>query len=374
VSGINLVKDQVLVNRYRVIDYLNAGGMQEVYLCHDLKLGRMVVAKTPKDGVVDKRFRRGAEMSARINHHNIAATFDYFESPELTFMIEEYVEGLDLQKRLSAEFDCLDPAMAAHVIHNVVRALHEAHSRQICHRDLKPSNIMTSSDASMKMVKLTDFGIAKLAENELAAEMDEFERDESTLTNSNTLLGAVPYMAPEAWSDWRGAGQPLDIWALGCIAYQLVAGKLPFGSGRPAIMAVARLEATGEVKLDPPKMFGRSPATSMLESEILVLVEKCLKVDPSQRPSATQLLELCGSWRYAVSDRKLGVVASYGVAYASGAKSKSGYINDLSAPVKYFFHISEYYGVGSPQIGARVSVGVYPGDPHPRAAPVLPLK
>lgn len=366
--------NQVLIDRYRVERYLNAGGMQEVYLCEDLKLGRWVVAKTPKGGVVDKRFRRGAEMSARINHHNIAATFDYYEGSEATFMIEEYVDGFDLQRRLSTEFQCLDPALAAHVIHNVARALHEAHSRNICHRDLKPSNIMTSSDPGMASLKLTDFGIAKLAENEIAAEMSEFERDETTLTNSNTLLGAVPYMAPEAWTNWRGAGQPLDVWALGCIAYQLISGVLPFGSGRAAIMAVARLESTKLVELPAPTLFGRSPYTARLEDELLDFINRCLQFDPRARPSAAQLLALCGSWCYGVANRRRGTVSSYGERYAFGGKSKTGYISEDGSEARYFYHRSEYYSASDPIVGAKVCLGAYAGEPYPRAAPVLPLK
>ncbi|MEB1902961.1 serine/threonine-protein kinase [Xanthomonas campestris pv. campestris] len=369
-----LSQGQLLIDRYRIESYLNQGGMQEVYLCTDTKLQRKAVIKTPKGGVADKRFQRGAEMSARINHHNIAATLDYFEIGAHTFMVEELIEGLDLAKRLSTEFEVLDPALAAHVIHNIARALQEAHSRQICHRDLKPSNIMVSADPAMTILKLTDFGIAKLAENEIAAEMSEFERDESTLTNSNTLLGAIPYMAPEAWSNWRGAGQPLDIWSLGCIAYQLVTGKLPFGSGRPAIMAVARLETTRKVSLSKPPLFGRSPARATLESHIWKIILDCIKVDPEERPTALEILNECGSWCYNVADRKIGTITSYGASYSSGGKGKTGKIVDSQDSTQYFYHLSEYYATALPKIGTKVSVGVYPGDPWPRASPVLPFK
>lgn len=363
-----------LINRYRIERYINAGGMQEVYECTDLKLNRKAVAKTPKGGVIDKRFRRGAEMSAQINHHNVATTFDYFESPAVTFMIEEFVDGIDLSQRLTNQFTHLDPSLAAHLVHNIARALHQAHAKNICHRDLKPSNIMTSQDLAMHSVKLTDFGIAKLAENEIDAEMREFARDESTLTNSNTLLGAVPYMAPECWSDWRAAGLAMDIWALGCIAYQLVTGTLPFGSGRPAIMALARLEIDGNVKLAYPKFFGKSAANSAIEKDIWQLIVDCIQVDPAARPTALDIVTRCGSWCYAIGPRRAGTITSYGTRYASGAKSKTGYITDSSSPLQYFYHLSEYYGHGIPTIGERVCLSVYPGQPHDRASPVLPLK
>ncbi|WP_046656188.1 serine/threonine-protein kinase [Lysobacter capsici] len=364
----------LLIGRYRIERYLNAGGMQEVYECTDLKLSRRVVAKTPKGGIVDKRFRRGAEMSARINHHNVATTFDYFESPQITFMIEEFVDGVDLGLRLKEEFTHLDPSLAAHVIHNIARALHQAHSNDICHRDLKPSNIMTSPDLSMQSVKLTDFGIAKLAENEIDAEMREFERDESTLTNSNTLLGAIPYMAPECWIDWRAAGKPMDIWALGCIAYQLITGTLPFGSGRQAIMALARLQTGKPIELDYPKSFGRSSANKEIEQSLWNMIVACIQVDESARPTALDIVSKCGNWCYAINMRHRGVITTYGSRYSSGGKGKTGLITDSTNGSTYFYHLSEYYGNGLPTIGERVCVSVYPGQPHNRASPVLPLK
>lgn len=251
-NGILLTQGEVLIDRYRVDEYLNAGAMQEVYACTDLKLGRRAVIKIPKGGVRDRRFKRGAEMSARINHHNIASTYDYHDDSQRTFLVEELVDGTDLGQRLANQFQFLDPSLAAHVLHNVIRAVHEAHRAGICHRDLKPSNIMTSDDYALSSIKLTDFGIAKLAESEIKEEMAEFERDESTLTTSSTLLGAIPYMAPECWRSWIDAGKPMDIWAIGCIAYQLVTGNLPFGSGRRAIAEVVRMEQVGAVNLPRP--------------------------------------------------------------------------------------------------------------------------
>lgn len=370
----NIETGMLLIGRYRIDGYLNSGAMQNVYECTDLKLRRKAVVKVPKAGVRDRRFRRGAEMSARINHHNVAATFDYYEDSQGTFMVEELVDGIDLGRRLSTEFEYLDPSLAAHVLHNILRALHEAHRANICHRDLKPSNIMTSRDLAMSSIKLTDFGIAKLAENEIAAEMREFERDESTLTTSSTLLGAVPYMAPECWSNWKDAGQPIDIWALGCIAYQLVTGSLPFGAGRNAIMAMARLEQGAKVELAPPVLFGRSAANAGIEKDLWSLIESCLVVDPSRRPDAQTLLQLSGQWCYANPERRLGTIESFGMTYASGGRSETGQILDAAGTEQYFYHVSEFYGVGKPKPGQRVCVGVYPGEPRKRAAPVLLLR
>jgi serine/threonine protein kinase len=373
-TGILLTPGEVLIDRYHVDEYLNAGAMQEVYACTDLKLRRRAVVKIPKGGVRDRRFKRGAEMSARINHHNIASTYDYHDDDQRTFLVEELVDGIDLGNRLSNQFHFLDPSLAAHVLHNVIRAVHEAHRSGICHRDLKPSNIMTSHDYAMSSIKLTDFGIAKLAESEIGEEMAEFERDESTLTTSSTLLGAIPYMAPECWRSWTDAGKPMDIWAIGCIAYQLVTGNLPFGSGRRAIAEVVRLEQVGVVSLPPPPLFGRSAATRGLEQELWSMITRCLTVDPQARPNASDLLTACGTWCYATAERRLGSILNYRVSYAGGGQSKTGTIQDDVPPTLYFYHASEFYGPGNPAAGQRVSICVYPGSPKSRAAPILLLR
>lgn len=363
-----------LVDRYVIQRFHAAGGMQEVYLCFDQALNRQVALKTPKSGVRDRRFKRGAEMGARVAHPNIAATFDYYEDSDLTFLVEEFVNGVDLGQRLSREFFYMDPTLAAHVVHHVARAIHEAHKVGICHRDLKPSNIMVSNDPSFQLIKLTDFGIAKLAENEIAAEMELFDKDESTLTSSNTLLGAVPYMAPECWSDWKAAGQPMDIWALGCIAYQLLAGTPPFGNGRMAIMNVAKLAHTG-VDLQKPTWFGRHRSTASLEGALWILIQACLQLDPNARPKAQDVVSICDDFFYAIAPRRLGVIEKFSVKYAQGGKGYFGFIDDNEQALEnWFFHGTDFYSVEAPQKGQRVNFSVYPGYPRPRAAPVLPLR
>lgn len=243
--------DNVVAGRYRIESFHLEGGMQEVYRCFDLALGRVVALKTPREGIVDKRFSRGAQMGARVVHPNVAATLDYVEEGSNRCLVEEFIEGVDLGRRLASDFIFLDPSLTAWVVHNIAKGLQAAHRVGICHRDLKPSNIMTSADGRMDVVKLTDFGIAKLAEKELEAEIEKFELDENTLTSSSTLLGAVPYLAPECWNDWASAEQPADIWAFGAITCHLLLGKPPFGVGKGAIMKMAQAEVAGKVELPP---------------------------------------------------------------------------------------------------------------------------
>ncbi|UZH01154.1 serine/threonine protein kinase (plasmid) [Pantoea anthophila] len=358
----------ILIDRYTIVEYLAAGGMQEVYYSHDIVLDRFVVLKTPKQGVKDRRFKRGAEMGAKIHHSNVASTLDYYEDDELTFMIEEYIEGKDLGKRLEEDFYYLDPHLASHVIKNLTKSLVEAHGNGICHRDLKPSNIMVSNDLNMSKIKLTDFGISKLAENEMAREIELFEKDNNTLTTSQTLFGAVPYMAPECWDDWKNAGQPMDIWALGCIAYHLLNGEPPFGTGRRAIRDVARYQ-DGIFKLKKPATFGRHKSVEALEDELWHLIQECLNPDASVRPTADDVLARFDEICYSNDERFRGVIESYGIPFDS-----TGFIRDIDTAEKWFYHSSEVYGKSSFEAGEEVCFNTFPGYPRGRCATVLILK
>lgn len=372
-SSHQLSSGSVLVDRYKILHFLAAGGMQEVYVCLDVALDRQVVLKTPKQGIQDRRFKRGAEMGARINHPNVAATFDYFEDNSMTFMIEEHIDGQDLGEILSSVFFFMDPSLAAHVIHHIARALHEAHRAGICHRDLKPSNIMTSSNAGLDVIKLTDFGIAKLAENEIANEIENFNKDSSTLTSSNTLLGAVPYMAPECWRNWTDAGQPMDVWALGCIGYQLLTGELPFGSGRNAIANVVRAEHFG-VKLNKPTWFEKHPNTKQLEQELWSIIEACIQPDPTLRPTTEEIIMKCDNLCYSSIARQIGSVETFPLRYSSGGTANGGFVVDNSTLQSGYFHGSDFYGGVQPARGQRVNFGAYPGTPNPRCSPVLLIR
>lgn len=366
---------QVVADRYRIEAFHLEGGMQEVYRCFDTTLDRVVALKTPREGIVDKRFSRGAQMGARVTHPNVAATLDYVEDGPNRCLIEEFVEGIDLGRRLASDFIYLDPSLAAWVIHNIGKGLQAAHRVGICHRDLKPSNIMTSPDGRMDIIKLTDFGIAKLAESEIEIEIEKFGQDENTLTSSSTLLGAVPYLAPECWSDWSSAGQPADIWALGAIACHLLLGKPPFGGGKAAIMKMAQAQIAGKVEVAPPDWFGRHPETALLEAELWALVHRCLQVDPTARPTAEYIVQKCESLCYSAAPRKTGIVETYPLRYQSGGTATAGFIDAEGGAGPVFFHLSDFFGEGAPpKVGQRVSFSFAPGKPKPRCSPVLLLK
>lgn len=366
---------QVIAARYRVDAFHLEGGMQEVYRCFDLTLDRAVALKTPKSGIVDKRFGRGAQMGARVNHPNVAATLDYVEEGANRCLIEEFIEGTDLGRRLAGEFFYLDPSLATWVLHNIAKGLQAAHRVGICHRDLKPSNIMTSAGGRIDTIKLTDFGIAKLAEQELEVEIEKFDQDENTLTSSSTLLGAVPYLAPECWSDWSGAGQPADIWALGAIGAHLLLGKPPFGVGKSAIMKMAQLQISGNVEMKPPDWFGKHQETTQLEAELWKLILDGLQVNPAARPTSDQIVQRCEELCYSASERHTGVITTYPLKYGSGGTVKGGLIQVDASGVSAFFHQSDFFGDGTtPKVGQRVNFAMTAGSPRPRCSPVLLLK
>jgi len=371
---------EVIAGRYRVDAFHLEGGMQEVYRCFDVALERVVALKTPREGIVDKRFSRGAQMGARVVHPNVAATFDYVEEDYVEegatrrCLVEEFIEGKDLGRRLISDFSFLDPALTAWVVHNIAKGLQAAHRVGICHRDLKPSNIMTSADGHMDIIKLTDFGIAKLAEKELEAEIEKFGQDENTLTSSSTLLGAVPYLAPECWSDWASAGQPADIWALGAIASHLLLGKPPFGGGIGAIMKMAQAQQAGKVEVSPPEWFAKHPETAQLEQELWALIQSCLQVDPVVRLKADEAVQRCEALCYSATPRMTGVIKTYPHTYPNGRKATAGFIA-VDGGGSAFFHLDEFFGAGvKPQVGQRVNFSKAPGKPNERCSPVLLLK
>jgi serine/threonine protein kinase len=347
-----------LIDRYKVIKYLDEGGMQQVYLAKDEVFGRRVALKVPKTASAEKRFERSARVSARVIHANVAATLDYFEFHGKSYLIEEFIDGDTLWTRLENEFEMLDPHLAAHVIHHLAKGVAASHHAGVFHRDLKPSNIMVSHDHGLRSVKITDFGIAKMAEEEIA---DAFKDKEST-TGSQTVMGALPYMAPEMILDQRSASLPADVWALGALLYQLISGNLPFGRGLGAVPAIVA------AKLPPqPALFTTKVQFRPLTDALWSIVTSCLQKDEAHRPTADQLVEMCSKFCYSTADRHTGSINSF----AGAGRGKWGFI-DVDGNGQAFFHRDSFYGAIT--VGSKVNFAAFPGLPQSRAFPVLPIK
>jgi len=150
-------------DRYLVQGDVGEGGMQFVYAAYDQIADRVVALKTPKNKSAVKRFRRSAIVAAKVNHPNVAKTLDYVRAGDDRYLIEELIVGEDLQKALLHRTSFLDPYSAARVFHHLAKGVAAAHHAGVVHRDLKPTNVMVVGGYSLNELKVTDFGIAKMA-------------------------------------------------------------------------------------------------------------------------------------------------------------------------------------------------------------------
>lgn len=355
-----LKKGFVIAERYEIIEHVGAGGMQDVYRAKDRSLRRNVALKTPKNDSAEKRFQRSAAVSAKITHPNVAKTFDYLTFENTQYLIEEYVSGDDLKSRLDEEFIFLDPDLAAHVFHHIVKGMAAVHSVRVLHRDLKPSNIMVSVDPDISVVKITDFGIARMAE----VEIEEGLQDDDSTMASATVMGALPFMAPEVMKNSKDADLPADVWSAGAVLFHLLAGESPYGGG---VGVVAKVLA-GKPPKKPERLVGASSEFEQLCNELWELIIDCLQHDPDKRPTARQLVERCGQLCYSRAPRCVGTIRQFGE-----GNGKWGFIRCHDDAEDAFFHRNSYWGK-VPKAERRVLLARFPGRPSSRAHPVLPLR
>lgn len=345
----------VIGDRYRVDSYLGEGGMQFVYIAIDELTDRRVALKTPKNKSAQKRFKRSAIVAAKVNHPNVAKTLDYIKEGDNRYLIEELVEGKDLKLALLEKTSFLDPYLAAKVFHHLAKGVAAAHHAGVVHRDLKPTNIMVVGDYSLLELKVTDFGIAKMADEEL---LEAAEGGDESMTTSQTAIGALPYMAPEAIETPREVGAPADIWSIGAMMYQLLCGVYPFGQGLraiPNILAVRLPEA--------PIFLTFNPQFKPLAQELMNITLECLKKEVSERPTADELVRMCSELCYSVAQREQGVVNNI-------LHNAFGFITASNRNV--FYHQNSVYGP-LPRIGDRVMFASYLGGGQDRALPVVKL-
>lgn len=347
--------------RYAIQEFVGQGGMQTVHRAVDHRLNRNVALKTPLSTSAAKRFETSAQLSARIRHPNVASALDYFIDGEKAYFAEELIDGVNLQQCLDQHFSRLCPDTTAKVLHNLAKGVAASHSVEVIHRDLKPSNIMVSSDLSFTMIKITDFGIARLAELQLEADLKNHNESSAT---SSTLIGAIPFMAPESISKSASkvpAGKGIDVWALGAIAYYLLTGKHPFGPDITAVIGIL----TGPPP-PPPDALIMKGATHEVASNLWNTIQACLRRDPSERPTATQLANMCASMRYLDQPRQTATITGKDpIRPMYFGRTASG--TSIALPSAEFIH-------GKPEINKRVSCFAFPGQPKPRGVAVMQLK
>lgn len=347
----------IIGGRYQVVGYVDEGGMQVVYKSIDMCLKREVALKSPKVNSAEKRFKRSAVVSAKINHPNVAKTLDYFEYDGNQFLIEEFLNGVNLQKFVFGNLDYLDPYLTAKIFHSLSKGLAASHHVEVVHRDLKPSNIMISSEGiSAFQIKITDFGIAKMAQKELE---EAAEGGESTISASATAVGALPYMSPEAIENPTEVTLATDIWSLGAIMFELLTGMKPFSNG---LKAVGRIVAGQREPI--PDFVLSNPQFNFLSKQIIAIIDKCLQKDPNNRPTADELVKLCSEMCYHVTTRQFGMIKRI-------MHNSFGFIT--SNNTDYFFHFDSVYGK-RPSERDKVYFSHFDGGLAPRALPVLIAK
>ncbi len=254
----------LIAERYELKRRLAQGGMAEVWLAVDLTLDRKVAVKWLKpmlasDEVVAERFRREAIAAASLNHPNIVAVHDVFEHEGRQAVVMQLVDGkslrqlLDTQKRLS-------PELTGHIGACTAAALHHAHENNFVHRDVKPGNIMITPDGR---VLLTDFGIAKA----LAGGDD--------LTSENIMMGTAKYLSPEQVRGKKLDGRA-DLYSLGLVLYECLAGRVPFLGETDADTALARLQR------DPTDL---SRLRATLPTSLVTIIHQLLARNPMHRPA-----------------------------------------------------------------------------------------
>jgi predicted Ser/Thr protein kinase len=281
---------QVLSERYKVEGTLGEGGMARVYRGTDEVLGRTVAIKVLADRYAGDdrfvtRFRREAQAAAALSHPNVVAVYDTGDDGPAHYIVMEYVEGETLSEVLKREGP-LDPARAASIAEHVAAALQAAHERGLVHRDVKPGNVMIDGEGRIKVM---DFGIARAAA-------------EDTLTQTGAVLGTAPYLSPEQAQGDRVDARS-DVYSLGCVLYEMVAGRPPFTGDSPVSLAFRH------VNEDPKPPSTYRPG---VPPEIEAVIMRALEKDPARRFGSAE------EFRRALAEARAGGTATEPMVAARG--------------------------------------------------------
>ena len=271
---------EVLGGRYRIERELGRGGMACVYLAHDVKYARRVAVKVIRhelrSSLVSDRFLREIGIAARLRHPNIMPLYDSGDVDGLLYFVMPYEEGNSLRARLDLT-PRLGVAEGVSILRDVARALAYAHEQGVVHRDVKPDNVLLSGDAAV----VTDFGIAK------ALTVAATDSGVGTVTQAGTVIGTPTYMSPEQALGDPATDHRADIYAFGCLAYELFAGAPPFTGATTHEIILNKLSGPlkplTDYRPDAPEAVAR-------------LIARCLEKDPAARPaSAAELLDVLGT-------------------------------------------------------------------------------
>ena len=267
------------VSHYTIVEPIGSGGMGEVYLAEDTRLGRRVALKVLPSEMADdqhrlRRFEREARAVSALNHPNILTIFDFETAGDVRFFASEFVSGSTLRDRLDkaaiGTAECLDISI------QIVSALRAAHDAGVVHRDIKPENVMIRDDG---YVKVLDFGLAKVAPAITAETLRSFSTQRFSLPG--VVMGTVAYMSPE---QARGANVDArtDIFSFGVVLYEMLSGEPPFRGETPADILAQVLQS------EPGPLISGDKAVT---PELGEIVKRCLAKDASDRfQNAAELL------------------------------------------------------------------------------------
>jgi eukaryotic-like serine/threonine-protein kinase len=282
-----LTSGHLLAQRYEVLSLLGEGGMGAVYKARDVELGRMVALKVirpdlARNPAILDRFKQELILATQVTHRNVVRIYDLGEAEGIKFITMEYVEGEDLAAVIHQRTK-LPPQEAVDIVEQVCRALRAAHNVGVIHRDLKPQNIMRENGTGRILVM--DFGLAKTLEG-------------NRMTQTGALVGTMEYMSPEQ-ALAGNLDQRSDIFSLGLIFYELLAGQTPFR----ADSALASLIKRTQERVVPVSEFDKS-----VPPELSQIVSRCLERDLTLRyQSAAELLADLELW---AGTGKSGIIAA----------------------------------------------------------------
>ncbi len=260
---------RILSGRYEPQRLIARGGMADVYRAHDRLLDRTVALKVlfrelSVDRAFVERFRREAQSAAGLSHHNIVSVYDWGEDGGTYYIVMEFVEGLPLSAILRTNGP-MTPQRSSEIAAEVASALSYAHKHNVVHRDVKPGNVIITEDGQ---VKVTDFGIARAFNTE------------DSLTQTGSVMGTATYFSPEQ-AEGVGVDGRSDIYSLGIVLYEMLAGRPPFIGDTPVAVA------SKHVRESPPAL---SSLVSSVPPQLEAIIDKCLMKSPQLRYQSADAL------------------------------------------------------------------------------------
>lgn len=264
----------ILDGRYRLDEVIGTGSMGTVYRATQLTVNRPVAVKVLNTSVqhhpkLQQRFEVEARAVGALNHPNVLTLYDFAYSmdKDLLYMVVEFIEGDTLSELIRRE---ISPRLSIHIAYQIANALAHAHDAGVAHRDLKPGNVMLANERRGERVKVLDFGLARVRDDASA----------KRVTAAGDVQGAPGYMSPEQCIGDLETGPPADIYALGCIMFEMFDGVLPFNYDAPGKLMQAHIHE------QPPTVQNRAVGQDVRE-----MVEQMLSKAPEQRPTADKVME-----------------------------------------------------------------------------------